>query len=198
MFRLSNMYRIDNFLEFNSSEPAFYTNRAASYMALKRFRPALEDCQHAATLQSNAPSSKTLLRLARCQLALGATTPALSTVNTVLAMEPNNTMAVQLRDKVQDLEGHLGNFEFARKQKNWGMARLALDKCLQAIEGEGGEIPMDWRLWRVELELCRRNWEAANNSAKQVFKPSLHELDNNDAFYLPPKNFRRLSAILSD
>ncbi len=173
-------------LELKSSEPAFYTNRAASYMALKRFRPALEDCQHAATLQSNAPSSKTLLRLARCQLALGATTPASSTVSTVLTMEPNNTTAVQLRDKVHGLESHLGNFEFARKRKDWGMARLALDKCLQAIEGEGGELPTEWRMWRVELELCRRNWDAANNSAKQVFKPQLFELDNNDALFLPP------------
>ncbi|KAF8336009.1 hypothetical protein F5887DRAFT_988267 [Amanita rubescens] len=139
-------------------------------MALKRFRPALEDCQHAATLQSNAPSSKTLLRLARCHLALGATTPASSTVSTVLTMEPNNTMAVQLRDKIQQLESHLGNFEFARKQKNWGMARLALEKCLQAIEGEGGEIPTEWRMWRVELELCRRNWDAANNSVNDLVR----------------------------
>ena len=139
-------------------------------MALKRFRLALEDCQHAAALQSNAPSSKTLLRLARCQLALGATTPAATTINTVLTMEPNNTAAVQLHDKVHDLECHLDNFEQARKRKDWGHARLALDKCLQAIEGEGGELPTEWRIWRVELELCRKSWEAAQNAAKYAFK----------------------------
>ena len=50
--------------------------------------------------------------------------------------------------------------------KEWGLARLCLDKCLQAIEGEGGEIPDDWRIWRVELELAGGNWEAANNVAK--------------------------------
>ena len=142
-------------------------------MALKRFRLALEDCQHAATLQSDAPSSKTLLRLARCQLALGATTPAATTINTVLTMEPNNTTAVQLYDKVQGLESHIDNFEQAKKRKDWGHARLALDKCLQAIEGEGGELPTEWRIWRVELELCRKNWEAAHNAAKQVSKPYL-------------------------
>jgi DnaJ family protein C protein 7 len=135
-------------------------------MALKRFRPALEDCQVAATLQASSPSSKTLLRLARCQLALGSTTPALSIIRSVLALEPANAQAVQLRDKVQALENHVRNFESARKKKEWGLARLCLDKCLQAIEGEGGDIPDDWRIWRVELELTRGNWDAANNAAK--------------------------------
>ena len=138
-------------------------------MALKRFRPALEDCQIAAALQASSPSSKTLLRLARCQLALGSTTPALSTIRSVLALEPANSQAVQLRDKVQLLETHVRNFESARKKKEWGLGRLCLDKCLQAIEGEGGEIPDDWRIWRVELELCRGNWDAANIAAKYVY-----------------------------
>ena len=63
-------------------------------MALKRFRPALENCQMASTLQAYSPSSKTLLRLARCQLALGSTKPALSTIRSVLALEPTNAQAV--------------------------------------------------------------------------------------------------------
>ena len=157
-------------------------------MALKHFRLALEDCQHAAALQSNAPSSKTLLRLARCQLALGATTPAATTINTVLTMEPNNIVAVQLHDKVHGLEGHIDNFEQARKRKDWGHARLALDKCLQAIEGEGGELPTEWRIWRVELELCRKNWDAAHNAAKYVFELHLWSF----------LTFSIFSAIFSD
>ena len=120
----------------------------------------------AATLQTSSPSSKTLLRLARCQLALGSSTPALSTIRSVLALEPKNAQAVQLKDKVQALENHVRNFESARKKKEWGLARLCLDKCLQAIEGEGCDIPDEWRIWRVELELTRGNWEAANNAAK--------------------------------
>ena len=49
------------------------------------------------------------------------------------------------------------------------MARIALDRCLQAVEAEGSEIPTEWRLWRVELELARGNWESANSAAKCVF-----------------------------
>ena len=95
--------------------------------------------------------------------------PAASTVNTVLFMEPNNTTGVQLREKVQVLESHLDTFEDARKKKDWALARLALDKCLQVTEGEGGEIPTNWKIWKAELEVCRRNWDSASAAAKQVF-----------------------------
>jgi len=152
----------------NPAEPSYLTNRAASHIALKRFRPAIVDCQLAASLQSASPSPKTLLRLGRCQLALGSSAAALSTVRSVLAIEPNNTAAIQLRDKIQLLEAHKRNLEAARQKKDWGHARLALDKCLQSIEGEGEEIPTEWRTLRVELELSRGNWDAAGIAAKYV------------------------------
>jgi hypothetical protein len=44
----------------------------------------------------------------------------------------------------------------------------SLNKCMPAIEGEGGELPMEWRVWRAELELRRTNWQAAHNAAKYV------------------------------
>jgi DnaJ family protein C protein 7 len=137
-------------------------------MAIKKFRPALEDCQQAAAFQSASPAPKTLIRLARCQLATGSPTPALSTLRSVLSIDPTNAAALQLQEKVLELEAHLRNFEGAKRKKEWGMARLALDKCLQGIEGEGGEIPTEWRLWRVELELTRGNLETANLAAKSV------------------------------
>lgn len=154
--------------EMNPAEPSFLTNRAASYIGIKRFRPALDDCQLAATLQAASPAPKTLIRLARCQLALGSSTPALSTLRTVFAIDPKNSAALQLQTKVLELEGHLRNFEAARGRKDWGLARLALDKCLQGIEAEGAEVPTEWRVSRVELELARGNWDAANSSAKYV------------------------------
>ncbi|THU97707.1 protein prenylyltransferase [Dendrothele bispora CBS 962.96] len=157
-------------IELNPIEPAFLTNRAASYMALKRFRPALDDCQQAATLQAKEPSVKTLLRLARCQLALGSATPASSTLNTVLSLDPKNAQAIQLKKKISDLEGHLKSFKNARGKKDWGMARLALDKCLQGIESEAEEVPIEWRVWKVELELTKGNWENANSSANDALR----------------------------
>ncbi|KAG5353588.1 hypothetical protein C0989_005109 [Termitomyces sp. Mn162] len=163
--------------ELNSAEPAYLTNRAASYIALKKFRPALDDCQQAAALQSATPSSKTLLRLGRCQLALASTAAALSTIRTILTLESQNSAAIQLRDKVQVLEGHLRNLDAARKKKNWSLARLALDKCFQAIEAEGTEIPTEWRTCRIELELAKSNWDAANIAANDALRLSPNSPD---------------------
>ncbi|KAJ7623539.1 hypothetical protein FB45DRAFT_108514 [Roridomyces roridus] len=157
-------------IEMNPAEPSYLTNRAAAYMAIKQFRSALDDCQAAATLQAAAPSAKTLLRLARCQFALGSTTPALSTLRIVLSLEPKNAPALQLQSKISLLETHLKNFHSARDKKDWAHARLALDKCLQSIESEGGDIPSEWRLWRVELELARGNLEAANIAASDALR----------------------------
>ncbi|KAG6865364.1 hypothetical protein C0993_008137 [Termitomyces sp. T159_Od127] len=164
-------------LEANAAEPAYLTNRAASYMALKKFRPALDDCQQAAALQSAAPAPKTLLRLARCQLALAATAAALSTVRAVLAIEQNNPAALQLRDRVHALEGHLRNLDAARKKKNWSLARLVLDQCLHAVEAEGAEVPAEWRAWRVELELAKGNWDAASVAANDALRLSPNSPD---------------------
>jgi DnaJ family protein C protein 7 len=153
-------------LDLTSTEPAYFTNRAAAYMALKKFKPALADCQQAASLQSSSPSTKTLIRLARCQLALASSVAALSTLRTVLELEPRNASAIQLQSKISELNSHISYYQTAKAKKDWGMARLALDKCLQSIEGEGGDIPVEWRLWRIELELVRSNWDSANVAAK--------------------------------
>ncbi|KAF9524422.1 hypothetical protein CPB83DRAFT_861342 [Crepidotus variabilis] len=157
-------------IELNPSEPSYLTNRAAAYMQLKKYRPALADCQTAASLQSSSPSAKTLLRLARCHFALGSSTPALSTIRSILTLEPKNAQALQLRDKIQDLENHVKRFQLARSKKEWGMARLALDKCLQTIQSEAGEIPPEWRYWKVELDLSKGNLEDANNAANDALR----------------------------
>lgn len=154
----------------NSSEPAFLTNRAAAYMSIKKFRPALDDCQHAAGIQSASPSPKTLLRLARCQLALGSAPAAASSLRTVLELDPKNATALQLKAKIADLEKDLKRFEEARMAKNWGMARLALDRCFSSIESQGDEIPSEWNTWRIELELAKGNIEGANAAANDALR----------------------------
>jgi DnaJ family protein C protein 7 len=167
-------------LDLVSTEPAYLTNRAAAYIALKRFRPALADCQHAVSLQSQpstgAPAPpKTLLRLARCQLALAQTTAALSTLRAVLAAAAAGEQqpliaqqATQMQSRALELEAHVRNLDAARRRGEWAMARIALDRCLQVVEAEGSETPTEWRVWRVEIELARGNWDGANSAAKYV------------------------------
>ncbi|TFK20257.1 DnaJ domain-containing protein [Coprinopsis marcescibilis] len=171
-------------IELNPQEPSYLTNRAAAYMALKRFRPALTDCQQALNILApggSIPSSssdaalttalvKTLFRLARCQFGLGETTAAMSSLSRLFGLEPRNVLATQLKHKIEGLQGHIKNFENAREKKEWGMARLSLDKCLQVIDAEGGQVPDEWRVWRVELELARANWDSAGIAANDALR----------------------------
>jgi DnaJ homolog subfamily C member 7 len=135
-------------------------------MPLKRFRLALNDCQNAATIQSTSPNIKTLVRLSRCHLALGSPTPALASIREALAIEPTNCAALQLREKVQELESRLKQYESSRTKKEWTVARFVLDKCLQSIDAESDEAPVEWQLWVIELDVARKSWDVANAGAR--------------------------------
>jgi DnaJ family protein C protein 7 len=97
-------------------------------MAQNRFTKALPDVRQAATLQSSSPQPKTLLRLARCYFALGNVTGSINTLRTCLDIDPSNTTALNMTKNVKRLEEHLRTFKNARDKKEWGVARLALDK----------------------------------------------------------------------
>jgi DnaJ family protein C protein 7 len=86
----------------------------------------------------------------------------------VLAAEPSNAQATQMQTRALELEAHVRNLEGARRRGEWAIARIALDRCLAVVEAEGSEIPIEWRLWRVEIELARGNWDSANSAAKYV------------------------------
>lgn len=73
-----------------------------------------------------------------------------------------------MQARALELEAHVRNLDAARRRGEWAMARVALDRCLQVVEAEGSEIPTEWRLWRVEIELARGNWDGANSAAKYV------------------------------
>ena len=134
-------------------------------MALRRFKPALSDCQAAQALQSNTPSAKTLTRLARCYLALGNPALSRSTLDSALSLEPGNAAAQQQLQAAKEMEQSLNSVQDAMTKKDWSFARLALDRVEQRCEGDP---PVAWRLWRVRIDLARKQWDAANNSARFV------------------------------
>lgn len=151
-------------ITLNPNEPAYLTNRAASHMALKRFAPALADCQTAASLQSASPVPKTLLRLARCHLALGDVPACLAALRDL----PDSTPGVQdVRKRAESLELHLQRFRDARDQDEWGPARLALEQAVDSLEGD---VPVQWRCWRVECEVARGSWMGAQNAVSDALR----------------------------
>ncbi|QRW16806.1 F-box/WD repeat-containing protein pof7 [Rhizoctonia solani] len=135
-------------ISMNPNEPSYLTNRAASYMALKKFSQALSDCQTAASLQSANPVPKTLLRLARFTLRS--------------EMFPHD-----VRKRAEGLELHLKRFKDAKDKNEWGAARLALEQAVEAVEGD---VPVQWRCWRVECEVARGSWTGAQNAVSDALR----------------------------
>lgn len=131
-------------------------------MALKRYKAALEDCQTAAHLQRDDPQPKTLLRLARCQFALGHPSQSRTTIAAILVIDPNNTQAIALRQKTSSLQDHLDRYHKSASAGEWIMARLALENAESLVDGS---IPVEWRCWKIDIEIRRRRWDAATGAA---------------------------------
>ncbi|KAG1770598.1 hypothetical protein EV702DRAFT_1138978, partial [Suillus placidus] len=119
--------------------------------------------------------NSTLIHLACCQLALGLSEPALSTLRSVLSLEPTNPAAQQLKDKVLELQNHLRTFESSRTRKEWGMARLTLDKCLQSIEAEDPNSPKVLALRGLVLFLTGKLSQALQHVASALHLDPGHE-----------------------
>lgn len=135
-------------------------NRGAAYMSLRRFRQALDDTQIAMTLQNEDPSSRTLLLLATCHLALGDPTAALRNVQTILDIEgvPENNRVLVTKALAENMQQSLDQSHEARKRKEWLAAKNALDKAVVLCEGDR---PLQWRIWEAEIQVAMMNWNEA-------------------------------------
>ncbi|KAG9004929.1 hypothetical protein FRB94_001967 [Tulasnella sp. JGI-2019a] len=143
------------------ANPVFYTNRAAAYMALKRFELALDDCQSAAQLQSLAPTSKTLGRLAKCHLALGDPNAAKEAAQAALECDPSWAT----KASAELMQQHLAESQHACEKKSWEEAKSSLHKAAALCEGS---CPAQWCVWEVEIEMARSNWNEAATVAKNA------------------------------
>ena len=76
--------------------------------------------------------------------------------------------ATQMQKSALLLEALVNNPEGLRRGQEWGRARVALEQCFEAIEAEESEIPVEWRLWHIEIELAHGNWDGANKAVKYV------------------------------
>jgi len=160
-------------VDIRPKEASYLTNRAAAYMAIKRFKAALADCQAASALQSGAPSAKTLVRLAKCHLAVGSPSASLLTVTQALALDPKDAQGLDCKRKAEVMQSYLDRYESSKALKDWGQAKWALEKATEECEGDQ---PIQWRIWKVELEIARKKWDDAIQQAGWVFYYGVSEM----------------------
>ena len=144
-------------------------NRAAAYMAQKRYQLALVDCQSVLALQGKPPQAKTLARLGKVQLGLGQVEAAnasltqarelLTSGNAGTAAETAPTLKAVQADffKLERLRNHLNSIARERENKSHGMVAYGIDAASKEVE----EVPMQWKIWRLESMIGRKMYEEA-------------------------------------
>ncbi|KAA1466817.1 TPR-like protein [Dentipellis sp. KUC8613] len=149
-------------------DPILHANRAAAYMGIKQFLPALADCQTA--LQEQAPTAKLLNRLGVCYYGTGDVTQALAAFRRALVRDPEYDAAKRYRAKTLALQRNIADFESARSAGRWRKAQDACTLCIRALLDEGGAIPHDWRCWEVEVQIALGNWDAASTAVDNAIQ----------------------------
>ncbi|KAG9004908.1 hypothetical protein FRB93_010087 [Tulasnella sp. JGI-2019a] len=151
------------------AKPTFYTNRAAAYMALKCFEPAVDDCEVAVLLQDHAPSAKTLGRLAKCRLALGDAGAALRAAQAGIESEDLSSQTypglVATKASAELMQLHLDESQVAWHAKSWAHSRVELKKAAAICEGDG---PAHWLVREIKIETALSNWQEATALAKKA------------------------------
>ncbi|CAG8733860.1 6599_t:CDS:2, partial [Acaulospora colombiana] len=164
------------------SQAAYYANRAAALIATKDFRAALIDCQQARTLQQDAPQVKTLVRLARCQLAIGSPGPALSTLREAQALSTETNRDLwNFKTNAETMQRHLDSIAKARGTGDWTTASAALEAARKMLEGDAKHAPTEWRCWSVEFRMARKDWNGATDAIRDALRyegnsPDVHAL----------------------
>ncbi|TIC12958.1 TPR-like protein, partial [Wallemia mellicola] len=160
--------------ETNPNNKAYLTNRAAALMSQKKFRSAIEDIENAISKDSN-PSSKILVRLAKCHLALGRPTQALAVLTPV--KDSDDSTVKQITAQSKRVIAAIDNYEKERNVKNWSMASMAL----RMAEREAGcsplDIPSDWKAAKVECLIGKGDLIEAGRVASDILSGSPNSPD---------------------
>ncbi|KAM0787366.1 hypothetical protein ACM66B_003452 [Microbotryomycetes sp. NB124-2] len=160
-------------IELDPQEPAYYMNRAASRMESKQFRLALEDLLVASSLQRSQPQVKTLLRLGKCQMALGMIVPAQQSLDDAFKLEPANVQVQQERARAGRLGSHVQSIQKYLAAKDWSMVLLGVDAAAREVD----ETPREWRSWKVQALVGKKRYEEASSMAADLLRQDQNQPD---------------------
>lgn len=89
-------------IKVDQNDPVLYSNRAMSYIKLKRWNQGLQDCNYGLTLNSEKKIGvKLLWRQALCLLSLERYEEAQSSLVKALGLDPTNTVVLRYLEDVQ-------------------------------------------------------------------------------------------------
>lgn len=130
-------------------------------MESRLWSQALDDLLAASALQRADPQVKTLLRLGKCQIALGMATQAQMTLDAAFKLDPTNGPLANERGRAARLANHISNVKREMEAENWRMALLGIDAASREIE----ESPREWRTWKVQALVGLKRYDEAAGMA---------------------------------
>ncbi|KAK9722900.1 hypothetical protein K7432_002337 [Basidiobolus ranarum] len=160
---------------------AYYGNRAAASMMLRRYKDAVEDCRKAIAIDDTF--MKGYFRLARCHLALGSLTESSRQFNLILKVEPLNVQARKELNNLQNYQVLLDQTESYLAAKDFSHALACISRLISTVEtsSDGITAPVKWKLLRGEILCGMKNFDDAVRIASEVMRA---DPTNPDALYL--------------
>ncbi|SCZ93931.1 BZ3500_MvSof-1268-A1-R1_Chr6-3g08998 [Microbotryum saponariae] len=158
-------------ISLDPTNPTYLTNRAASRMESRVYTSALEDLLAAAALQAKDPQVKTLLRLGKCQTALGLVSQAQQTLDQAFKMDSTNVGVQNERKKVARIQNALANVKRDLEKKDWSMVLLGIDAAAREVE----ETPREWRTWKVQALVGKKQYDQAAGMAADLLRANQNQ-----------------------
>jgi tetratricopeptide (TPR) repeat protein len=147
------------------SNALLYTNRAAAYLMLTKYKEAIQDCDQALSLDSKC--AKAYLRKATALKGLGQIENALSAISGALIIDPANKSALQDQKSLQNVTVKLAQAHQLLDSQQYSAAFVIIEQLTREI----GTSNRDLNMMKVKTLLyLKRNEEALNLTNSLVRK----------------------------
>ena len=118
-------------IELDSTNPAFYGNRAAAYLMTMSYKEANADCDTILTLDDT--NVKAYFRKVNALKGMGHYDEAIEVVNRALVLDPNNSAGLKDRDALLNAKVQLANVEQLIANKQFRFALPKVDALLRDL-----------------------------------------------------------------
>jgi DnaJ family protein C protein 7 len=115
----------------NAMEPSFYANRAACYLALKKYQKCIQDSD--ATLDIDKKFVKAWKRKARAHLCMGHITEAKQAIEEAAKLEPTDSTTIKEKREIKEIAEMTENIRKANDEGRYDDASKEIERALNIL-----------------------------------------------------------------
>lgn len=148
-------------IQLDSNNPAYYGNRAASYLMIQSYKEACADCDTILSLDSS--NVKAYFRKANALKGMGMYDQALDIINQGLILDPNNSAGLKDRDILLNAKIQLVNVQQMMSNKQYRFALPKIDALLRDIGSGNRELNHMRVKCLIEVDRLEEAMSASNS-----------------------------------